>query len=193
MESLDLFYQHPLLDASDLEKIRGKHHRVKFKKGDVMMQKGSQANSYFCIEEGLARAYVESHSGQDITTGFIVSGEIAIDVVSLFTRIPAAETIVCLSECSCYQINFDDFQELFHAIPGLSEWGRNWMSKALFEHRKRSIAMITDSAVDRYLGLVKNYPEIIEKAPLKHIATYLGVTDSSLSRIRKEVTSNNLG
>lgn len=193
MKLLDLFYQHPLLDASDLEKIRAKHHQVKFKKGDVMLKKGHQANAYFCLEKGLARAFVISHSGQEITTSFIGSGEIVIDVVSLFTRIPAAETIVCLSECSCYQINFDDFQELFHTMPGLSEWGRNWMSRALFEHRKRSISMITDSAVSRYLDLVKNYPEIIEKAPLKHIATYLGVTDSSLSRIRKEVASNNLG
>ncbi|WP_158856070.1 Crp/Fnr family transcriptional regulator [Lunatibacter salilacus] len=187
MQTLNQFYTHPLIGAADLEKIRAKHHRVKFKKGDVILEKGRQANAYYCMEKGLARAYVVSHSGQEITTGFILSGEIAIDVVSIFTRIPAAETIVCLSECLCYQINFEDFQELFHSIPGLSEWGRNWMSKALFAHRKRSISMITESALDRYLDLVKNYPEIIEKAPLKHIATYLGVTDSSLSRIRKEI------
>ncbi|HSI75719.1 MAG TPA: Crp/Fnr family transcriptional regulator [Lunatimonas sp.] len=187
METLDLFYQHPLLEAVDLERIRAKHHRVIFKKGDVMVEKGHQANAYYCMEKGLARAYVVSHSGQEITTGFVVSGEIAIDVVSMFTRIPAVETIVCLCDCTCYKINFDDFQVLFHSIPGLSEWGRNWMSKALFEHRKRSISMITESALDRYLDLIKNYPEILEKAPLKHIATYLGVTDSSLSRIRKEI------
>jgi len=62
------------------------------------------------------------------------------------------------------------------------------MSNALFEHRKRSIAMITEPASNRYLRLVKAYPEIIESVPLKHIATYLGITDFSLSRIKRELS-----
>jgi hypothetical protein len=62
------------------------------------------------------------------------------------------------------------------------------MTNALFENKLRSLYMITDSAKDRYLRLQREQPQIIQQAPLKQVASYLGVTDTSLSRIRKEVT-----
>ena len=53
---------------------------------------------------------------------------------------------------------------------------------------KRSLSMITDSAQKRYLDLLANHPQILQEAPLKHVASYLGITDTSLSRIRKEIS-----
>jgi CRP/FNR family transcriptional regulator, anaerobic regulatory protein len=81
------------------------------------------------------------------------------------------------------------FQQLFHSIPNFAEWGRAWMSNELFQFKLRSVSIITDSATDRYKALVQNQSQIILQAPLKCIATYLGITDSSLSRIRKEISA----
>ncbi|RYE25390.1 MAG: Crp/Fnr family transcriptional regulator, partial [Sphingobacteriaceae bacterium] len=119
------------------------------------------------------------------------NGEIAIDVVSLFHQIPTVEYFQALTNCRCYVIDFDKFQELYHSIKGFNEWGRAWMSKSLFDLKQRTIAMVTDSASDRYQRLQEQHPQILQQAPLKFIASYLGITDTSLSRIRKELVKEN--
>lgn len=186
MEALKTLYQHPLLTEKELDIIFKAHEKVIFNKGDFLLKKGETANAYFCIEEGLIRSYVYDYDGKDITTGFVGKNEIAIDVVSLFHRIPTVEYFQALTDCECYSINLDNFQQLYHSIRGLNEWGRAWMSESLFLLKQRTISMITDSAGQRYKILQKQHPQILLQAPLKHIASYLGITDTSLSRIRKE-------
>lgn len=187
MKFLKEVYQHPLLDSDDLELICRKHQRVSFKKGEYLLRAGQIANEYYCIEAGLVRSCVVNHKGLDITIGFSGANDIVIDVVSLFNRIPSVENVVALTDCRGYFIAFGDFQELFHSVKGFSEWGRNWMAQSLFQCKQRAVSMITDSAVERYCALMYQYPQVIQQAPLKHIASYLGITDSSLSRIRKEL------
>jgi CRP-like cAMP-binding protein len=184
--ALRSLYQHPLLTSQDLEGIIDAHKVVLFRKGDFLLKKGQIANAYFCVGTGLIRSYVYDFNGNDITTGFIGKGEIAIDVVSLFTRVPSEEYFQALTDCECYMIDLETFQELYHSIKGLNEWGRAWMSESLFALKQRSIAMITNSATERYQRLESQHPQILLQAPLKFIASYLGITDSSLSRIRKE-------
>ena len=182
-------YDHPLISRSDFGVIMDAHEKVHFSKGDFFLQIGARATEYYIIEKGLLRSFVYDTKGNDITTDFFGEGEIAIEVSSLFMGIPSQEHIQALTSGQAWKITFDAFQNLFHHIDGVSEWGRSWFSQQLFSAKARSIAMITKSAPDRYLYLEKNKPQIIKNAPLKHIASYLGVTDTSLSRIRKEIHS----
>jgi CRP-like cAMP-binding protein len=187
MSALKCLYQHPLLTSQDLQTIYDAHQKVTFHKGDFLLSKGQVANKYFCVEHGLIRSYVYDYDGNDITTGFIGKNEIAIDVVSLFHSIPTVEYFQALTDCECYAINLEQFQLLYHSIKGLNEWGRAWMSESLFKLKQRTISMITESAGTRYNMLQAEHPEILQQAPLKFIASYLGITDTSLSRIRKEL------
>ena len=187
MPALQAIYQHPLLTTAELDTIFDAHTLVTFNKDDFLLKKGKVANSYFCISEGMVRSYVYDFNGNDITTGFIGENEIAIDVVSLFHQIPTVEYFQALTNCKCYVIDLDKFQVLYHSIKGLNEWGRAWMSKSLYDLKQRTISMITDSASDRYKRLQKQHTQILQQAPLKFIASYLGITDTSLSRIRKEL------
>jgi len=184
--ALAIVYQHPLLSTRELQVVFNAHKLKTFKKGDYLLQKGQIANAYYCVEEGLIRSFVYDYNGNDITTGFTGKNELAIDVVSLFTRVPSEEYLQALTDCQCYMIDLETFQGLYHSIKGLNEWGRAWMSESLFALKQRTIAMITDSATVRYRQLEVQHPQILQQAPLKFIASYLGVTDSSLSRIRKE-------
>lgn len=186
MSSLENLYKHPLLSKFELETIFRAHKERHFAKGEFLLTPGQVSDSYFCIESGLVRSYVFDFKGNDITTGFIGKNEIAIDVVSLFKRVPSLEYIQALTDCTCYAIDLESFQHLYHSIKGLNEWGRNWMSESLFHLKHRTVSMITDSAADRYKKLRAQHPQILQQAPLKHIASYLGITDTSLSRIRKE-------
>lgn len=184
---LTSLYNNPLLSPEDLNVIFNAHQLVTFKKGEKILSKGEISNFYYCVEEGLIRSYVFDFKGNDITVDFFRKNKIAIDVISLFHRIPTVENFEALTECKCFQIDLETFQTLFHSIKGLTEWGRAWMSESLFLLKQRSISMITDSAKERYIRLAKQQPEILKYAPLKSIASYLGITATSLSRIRKEL------
>lgn len=180
-------YQHPLFKETELKSVISAHTRIEIPKGTSLLSIGAPNNCYYIVEQGLIRAYVYDYRGADITTQFYTPRNVVIEAISLFNRMPAVENIHTLSDCVVWEMPFDTFQLLYHSIPAFSEWGRSWMSLRMFELKQRSIEMITLSAVDRYLKLMEEAPAVLQQAPLKHIASYLGITDSSLSRIRKEV------
>ena len=165
------------------------HERVVVPKSTFLLEEGQIANEYFIIENGLARSFVHDFDSNDITTNFFTTSEIVIEVSSLFQRMPTQENIHSLTDCVCWKIDYDTFQQLFHSIEGFREWGRSWMANSLFEFKKRSVAMISDSATVRYQCLISEKSEVLKYAPLKYIASYLGITDSSLSRIRKDIAT----
>lgn len=180
-------YKHPLLTADDLEKIPKAHRQVCFQKGDFILRKDETARGYFILENGVARSYVYDYDGKDITTDFFCEGDIIVQETSLFKHLPSAENIQTLTDCTLQRIDYEEFQELYHSIKGYSEWGRLFMTEKLFQVKQRTLEMIILSAQDRYLQLLKEKPQVMQYSPLKHIASYLGITDTSLSRIRKEI------
>jgi CRP/FNR family transcriptional regulator, anaerobic regulatory protein len=184
---LQNIYSHPLLQAADLEKLFKAHTKVSFKKGDFILKENGISNAYYIIASGLMRAYVHDYENNEITTAFFGDNEIAIEVLSLFQKIPSKENIQAITDCVCWQIDFDTFQDFFRNIAGFSEWGRAWFTMSLFTLKQRSLSIITDDAKTRYLNLIKEKPLVAQQAPLKYIATYLGIADTSLSRIRKEI------
>lgn len=181
-------YRHPLLTEEDLTVIRDVHTKVVFYKGDFFLKRDERSNSYLILEDGLMRSFVYDYDGNEITTSFFSNHEVVIEVLSLFQQTLSDEYIQALTDCICWKIDLDRFEMLYHSIQGLNEWGRAWMSEQLFQSKQRSVEMITQTATERYLKLIKEKPQVIRQAPLKQIATYLGITDTSLSRIRKELT-----
>ncbi|RNA62690.1 Crp/Fnr family transcriptional regulator [Chryseobacterium nematophagum] len=189
-KALEICYNFSFFLPEELDEIFQAHEKVTFQKGDFILEEGKTANEYYILEKGLVRSFVNDFSGNEVTTHFFVENEVIIEVSSLFQRIPTQENIVCITDCECWKFSFETFQELFHKIPNLREWGRAWMSHQLFVYKQRSVEMFTLSATKRYLNLLEQKPHVIQCAPLKQIASYLGVTDTSLSRIRKELVSH---
>ncbi|MEO5777289.1 MAG: Crp/Fnr family transcriptional regulator [Flavobacterium sp.] len=183
-------YNHPLISGNDLKQIAEAHQKVQFIKGDIILECGKIANEYYLIENGLVRVFVYDYNGNEITTDFHGDSEVLIEVSSLFQRVPTKEIMVAITDVTAWKIDFETFQELFHKIEGFREWGRSWMSQQLFIAKERAVIMHTKSASERYIILTNEKPEIIQKAPIKYIASYLGITDTSLSRIRKEILKN---
>jgi len=175
-----------MLKTAELDSIRDAHTKIIYDKGDFLLKEGQIAQEYLILEKGLIRSFVHDFNGNDITVDFFSESEIIIEVSSLFQRIPTQENIQALTDCVCWKMDFDTFEQLYHSIASFNEWGRAWMAQSLFECKQRSVSMITDSATQRYRHLLKEKPAIIQNAPLKYIASYLGIIDSSLSRIRKE-------
>ncbi len=161
--------------------------RVPFARQDFLLQEGKTAQVYWFLESGFVRSYVADPSGNDISTAFFTPGNIVIDWPSFFMRVPTRENIQALSDCVCWQLGYADFQDLFHSIVPFREQGRSNLVQSYFALKNRSISMIADQAKERYRRLLKEKPEIVQNVSLKQIATYLGITDTSLSRIRREI------
>ncbi|SJN48371.1 cAMP-binding proteins-catabolite gene activator and regulatory subunit of cAMP-dependent protein kinases [Sphingobacterium sp. JB170] len=172
---------------ADLCKLVNAHVKKVFKKGDVLLTEGQISDSYYILEEGVVRSFIYDYQGNDISTDFFCNDDLVIEVASFFHHIPTQEHVVCLTDCILWEIKFDAFQNLFETIPALTEWGRNWMAFQLLLTKRRTLNIISLSAIDRYKLLLEEKPQILQRAPLKHVASYLGITDTSLSRIRKEL------
>lgn len=188
-----MHFLHNIFAASDFkpdeyEAIIAKFKQVRFEKNDFIIREGNTANYYWFLESGYVRSYAIDTEGNDISTGFCCAGDIVIDWPSFFMRKPTRENFVAITDCVCWQLDFESFQQLFHSIAAFREAGRARLVASYFQLKQHDISMIADDAKVRYMRLIAEKPEIIQNVSLKHIASYLGVTDTSLSRIRKELS-----
>lgn len=169
----------------ELDLVLEQYERVEFAKNDYLMREGQIAGFYYFIETGFARSYSIDLRGVDITTKFFSSTDIVIDWQSYFLKTPCKENIQAITPGVAWKISFTNFMKLF-TIEAFREVGRTSLIKNYFELKNHSLSLITATATERYLTLLKDKPDILQNVPLKQIATYLGIADTSLSRIRKE-------
>ncbi|MEQ9301965.1 MAG: Crp/Fnr family transcriptional regulator [Cyclobacteriaceae bacterium] len=172
--------------SKELELVLSQFVRVEFKKNDFLVRAGNVANYYYFLESGFVRSYAIDLEGNDITSKFYSRQDIVIDWHSYFLKAPCKEFIQAITDGVGWKITFADFMKLF-SIEAFREVGRTKLVYDYFGLKNHTVAMVTEPAKDRYKQLVKDKPDIALNAPLKHIATYLGITDTSLSRIRKEI------
>ncbi len=189
-EFLRKIYNHDLLKGSDFEIIKAAHIKMDIKQGATLLEIGKIAKEFYVIEEGLFRTYLYNYEGDETTTGFYCPGEILIESLSLFKRIPSKENIQAITDAVVWKIEYDHFLALLDQVEGLREWGRSWATNQLFILKQHSINSLTINATQRYLEIIEQKPQLIKFAPLKYVASFLGITDTSLSRIRKEISNN---
>jgi CRP-like cAMP-binding protein len=150
-----------------------------------LLREGMTSNEYVYLETGFMRAFVHDTNGNEVTTNFYSSNQLVFEVSSFFNRTKSQENIQALGDCLAWVIAFEQLNKLFHSMPEFREFGRSALVKGFAAFKTRALSMITETAEARYGTLLKNNPEIFQHVPLKHIASYLGITDTSLSRIRK--------
>jgi CRP-like cAMP-binding protein len=192
-ENLDHHFLNKVFEGSGITKnelkvIIPKYKEVKFDKNDYLLKEGQVEKKYWFIESGFLRSYVNDTEGNDITFNLYSSKDVVIDYPSIFFFVPTRENIQALTECVCWEITLDDFQEMFNSITSFREQQKSLLVGSYFALKQHSISLIADEAKQRYLRLIKEKPHIIQNVSLKHIATFLGITDTSLSRIRKEIS-----
>lgn len=186
---LDIVFASSGITKEELKIILPKYNQVTFNKNDYLLKEGQIEKKYWFIESGFVRSYVIDTEGNDITFNLYSPTDVVIDYPSIFFFSPTRENIQALTDCVCWEISFESFQELFNNILNYREQQRGLLVGSYFALKNHSISLIADQAKDRYLRLMKEKPQIIQNVSLKHIATFLGITDTSLSRIRKEIST----
>ncbi|MBB6498503.1 Crp/Fnr family transcriptional regulator [Pedobacter cryoconitis] len=190
LDFFELIYNHPLLKKEDYQEIRKAHTKIEFQQGSMLLEIGKIAREFYIIEKGLFRSFLYDYNCNETTTEFYCSNEILIESLSLFQRTSSKENFQAITDAVVWKIEYETFQQLLQTVEGFREWGRTWATSQIFSLKQRSINVLTINATDRYLDLIKERPQIIKQSPLKYIASYLGITDTSLSRIRKEIATS---
>ena len=158
------------------------------KKGKLLIRIGKVADEYMFLENGFIRSYLFDTKGNEITLDFYSDHQLVFEVASFFQRIPSQENFEAMSDCTGRVLTYEKLNKLFHALPEFREFGRAILVKGFIAFKLRTLSLINKTAEERYKLLMESKPEIFHHAQLKHIASYLGITDTSLSRIRKSFT-----
>ena len=172
-----------------VEEIATHFQEMEIKKNDLFIKQGRVCNTYLFLENGFIRSYTFDLEGNEVTTEFYSNNQIVFEVGSFFQKTLSKENYQALEDCLGWYIDFDQLQMLFHSIPEFREFGRMILVKGFISFKQRALSLINESAEHRYETLIQARPEIFQRAPLKYIASYLGITDTSLSRIRRELAN----
>ena len=156
-------------------------------KNSLIIQEGKTSQKSYFLEKGIVRCFIIDLNGNEVTTRFFSAPDFLNDYLSFFEQKPSEENYELMTDCVFYSINYTDVQYCFHTLPEFREWGRMLLTLNYTYINKRMIALYKETAQERYLNLLKRQPEIIKNVPLNCVASYLGITKYSLSRIRKEL------
>ncbi|TWF40443.1 CRP-like cAMP-binding protein [Chitinophaga polysaccharea] len=168
------------------EQLVEKFQPMKIGKHEYLLKAGKVCSETHFIESGTLRAYTYDLDGNEVTTAFYVKHTFAADLLSFFKRDPAKEYIQAITDCETWYLTYEDMQANFHTIPEFREYGRLNIVEQYSQLKERMLSMLQETAEQRYSRLISSSPEIFQEVPLKYIASYLGIADTSLSRIRKE-------
>jgi CRP-like cAMP-binding protein len=168
-----------------LETIAAHFEEVVYAKSEYLLKQG-KVSDYYYLAEGFVRAFTHDTDGNEITTFFYPQGRVAFEAASFFLHQPSTEYLQAIADCKVYVTSFEKLNMLFHSVPEFREFGRAMLVREFVAYKQRTLSMINKSAEERYASLVADNSEIFQYAQLKQVASYLGITDTSLSRIRKE-------
>lgn len=182
-EILDRVYPLP---AESKELLKAHISQVSYPKGQTILRAGKVEHDLFLVRKGMVRAYADP-DGHEVTFWFGKEGDVVISMKNYVDAQPGYEHVETLEACDLYRIKTDDLNKLFENDIHLANWGRVMIGLELIKSEERLIAMQFKTAQQRYLDLITDSPELLQRVQLCHIASYLGITQVSLSRIRSEI------
>jgi len=158
-----------------------------YDKKDILLAEGDTCRRIWFIKQGFARAYYLNQKGQESTTWFMGQGDLMISVYSFLMQQPAHERIEILEPSTLQSISYQQLQSVYADFAEGNLLGRVMTEKYYMLAEARAIMLRTRTPEERYLHLLSRHPEIMEKASQKQVASYLGLTQETLCRLRAKL------
>ncbi|HZG22956.1 MAG TPA: Crp/Fnr family transcriptional regulator [Chitinophagaceae bacterium] len=180
LEYLNLIY--PL--SPELQQYLAlKIEHVVLPKKAFLLKQGKVCKHLYFISKGLARCFYIKDD-KEVSSWFMKEGDLIVSVESYFKQQPSYENIQALEECELLCIRYEDLQFIFQNFPEFNFVGRVLTEKYYTLSEQRLYSLRMQRANERYKFLMSHYPELIRRVPSTYIASYLGITLETLSRIK---------
>ncbi|SIP86812.1 cAMP-binding domain of CRP or a regulatory subunit of cAMP-dependent protein kinases [Chryseobacterium sp. RU37D] len=174
------------LPESSLSSLKSHISEVSYPKYFCLMKADMVISHIYFIKKGIVRAYSRAED-KYITFWFGSEGETIVSMKSYVENKPGYENIELLEHCQLYKLETENLRKLFNEDIHIANWGRKFAEKELLKTEELLISRQFKTASERYNDLLKNKSFLLKRIQLGHIASYLGISQVSLSRIRAEV------
>lgn len=172
------------IDPTDLDQVLDNFKLKTFKKEQIVLRQGRHARHFYFVDKGCLRIFYKQ--GDKDITGWLATENVFFgELGSLNSGLPTEYNIEAIEKTDLYLISKTDMDRLYRQIPQWQEFGRKNWEQAFTTLISRVVSHQKETAEQRYENLL-SHTELLQRVPLKHLATYLGVTPSSLSRLRKQ-------
>ena len=155
-------------------------------KGAVLIRQGQNVNNVYFVTNGCLRSYCIDKNGKEHTLQFAIKNWWISDYIAIHNNESATLSIECLKESSVIEFNAKKLDDIFTLYPEYEPFQRNLLERHVVSLHKRILNQLQLTAAERYDLFLEQYPNIEQFARNYHIASYLGITQESLSRIRFE-------
>lgn len=179
------FVKYGNLSDKAAKEINSKTNFFLKKKNEYFLKDGQILSSYFVITKGLIRAYFCKNE-KEVNTWFGEENQIFGSILPVYANKPSFENIQFLEDSEIYSISSNDLNDLYRTYPELNLIGRKIAEEVCIILEERAVSLHTESAAERYKTLIRLQPNLLNRINLGHIASYLGITQETLSRIRKQ-------
>lgn len=155
-------------------------------KGDYFIEEGQVAKKIGFVQKGIVRAFYRNIEGIEYNKHFFIENGIIGGYASLITKLPNKINQQALADCTLLVANYDDLTRLFDEYQDLERMARRMAELYFVDKEQREIEIVLLDADKRYLIFQEAYPTLEQLIPQYHIASYLGITPTQLSRIRRK-------
>ncbi len=151
---------------------------------------GDEAKDLIFVGQGLLRFYYLSETGKETNKAFVAENEFAGPLASAQLGLPLYFGIEALEDTLMLVASFDKFTALYDHSPTFERLGRKLAELLLIRKELRMRSMLEQTAKERYLEFIEKQPTLADRVPQYHLATYLGITEVSLSRLKREISAD---
>lgn len=189
MESLITYLlQFGSLNRQQVNLIKDLATPLNLDRDEYFAEAGKIANKVAFIESGILRVCYYNKEGEEITRYFVEENNFAVDLNSFQNGIPSTEYIQAILPSTLYSFNRESLQELSNTVIIWDSIIAKITNKALMEKVNRISPMLAEDAKTRYLEFFSRFPNLANRIPLNYLASYIGITKHSLSRIRRDMS-----
>ncbi len=182
----DAIEKYVCLSDTDISVIEQYFIKREIKKHEYFLKAGEVCKYFAFIEQGLFRHYI-NNEGQEETIYFSSENEFICDYESFIDKKASRKTIIALENSIIYAISYENMQQFYTKVQFGERFGRLLIEGIFTKAIKHIVSIHTDSAEERYLNFLKFYKHIQQRIPQYYIASFVGVTPQSLSRIRRKI------
>lgn len=185
-EFTDYILRFGSLSQQQVDLIVSKTFEMELKKEEYFSEAGKVPKQIAFVKEGVLRGCYYNNKSEEITRCFIAEESLACDYMNFEAETVSTEYLQACTDLKLIVFSKKDWDELSHTISGWDAM-KGKMVQLCMHQKARKGPVISQDATTRYLEFMKNYQSLVNRVPLVYIASYLGVTQQSLSRIRKNI------